>query len=40
MNIDISKVNEKGIVIDEVVSFGEEYIKNTPIQKLDNIKVF
>jgi uncharacterized metal-binding protein YceD (DUF177 family) len=39
MNIDISKVNEKGIVIDEVVSFGEEYIKNTPIQKLDDIKV-
>ena len=39
MNIDISKVNEKGIVIDEVVSFGEEYIKNTPIQKLDNIEV-
>lgn len=39
MNIDISKVNEKGIVIDEVVSFGEEYIKNTPIQKLDDIEV-
>lgn len=39
MNIDISKVSEKGIVIDDVVSFGEEYIKNTPIQKLDNIKV-
>ena len=39
MNIDISKVNEKGIVIDEVVSFGEEYIKNTPIQKLDDIVV-
>ena len=39
MNIDISKVDEKGIVIDEIVSFGEEYIKNTPIQKLDNVKV-
>ena len=39
MSIDISKVNEKGIVIDEVVSFGEEYIKNTPIQKLDDIEV-
>ena len=39
MNIDISKVDEKGIVIDETVSFGEEYLKNTPIQKLDNVKV-
>jgi uncharacterized metal-binding protein YceD (DUF177 family) len=39
MNIDISKVDEKGIIIDDTVSFGEEYIKNTPIQKLDNIKV-
>ena len=39
MNIDISKVDEKGIVIDDTVSFGEEYLKNTPIQKLDNVKV-
>ena len=39
MNIDISKVGEKGIVIDEIVSFGPDYIKNTPIQKLDNISV-
>ena len=39
MNIDISKVDEKGIVIDDTVSFGEEYLKNTPIQKLDDVKV-
>ena len=39
MNIDISKVDEKGIVLDDTVSFGEEYIGKTPIQKLDNIKV-
>ena len=39
MYIDLAKIDEKGIVIDDVVSFGEEYIKNTPIKKLDNIKV-
>ena len=39
MFVDLAKVDEKGIVIDDVVSFGEEYIKKTPIQKLDNIKV-
>ena len=37
--IDLSKVDEKGIVIDDIVSFGEEYIKNTSIQKLENVKV-
>lgn len=37
--IDLSKVDEKGIVIDDIVSFGEDYIKNTSIQKLDNVKV-
>ena len=39
MYIDLAKVDEKGIVINDTVSFGEEYIKNTPIQKLENIKV-
>ena len=39
MFIDLSKVDENGIVIDDVVSFGEEYIKNTSIQKLENVKV-
>lgn len=39
MFIDLAKVDEKGIVIDDTISFGEEYIKNTPIQKLDNVKV-
>ena len=39
MFIDLARVDEKGIVIDDTVSFGEEYIKNTPIQKLDNVKV-
>jgi uncharacterized metal-binding protein YceD (DUF177 family) len=39
MFVDLAKVDEKGIVIDDVVSFGEEYIKKTPIQKLDNVKV-
>ncbi len=39
MYIDLTKVNEDGIVIDDVVSFGEEYLKNTSIQKLDNVQV-
>ena len=39
MYIDLAKIDEKGIVIDDIVSFGEEYIKNTPIKKLDNIKI-
>ncbi len=39
MFIDLAKVDEKGIVIDDTISFGEEFIKNTPIQKLDNVKV-
>ena len=39
MYIDLAKIDEKGIVIDDVVSFNEGYLKNTPIQKLDNVKV-
>ena len=39
MFIDLAKVDEKGIIIDDTVSFGEEYIKDTPIQKLDDVKV-
>ncbi len=39
MYIDLAKIDEKGINIDDTISFGEEYIKNTPIKKLDNIKV-
>lgn len=39
MNIELSKVDEKGIVIDEIVSFNEDYLKNSQIQKLDNVKV-
>ena len=39
MTIDLSKVDEKGIVIDELVSFNDEYLKNTQIKELNNIKV-
>lgn len=39
MFIDLAKVDEKGIVIDDVVSFGPEYIENTSIQQLENVKV-
>ena len=39
MYIDLAKVDEKGIILDDVVSFGEDYIKHTSIQKLDHVKV-
>ena len=39
MYIDLAKIDEKGIVIDDTISFDESYIKKTPIKKLDNIKV-
>lgn len=39
MYIDLAKVDEKGIIINDTVSFGEEYIKNTAIKKLENVKV-
>lgn len=39
MFIDLAKVDEKGITIDDTVSFDESYIKKTPIKKLDNIQV-
>ena len=39
MYIDLAKVDENGVVIDDVVSFGDEYLKKTSIQKLDNVKV-
>ena len=39
MFIDLAKVDEKGITIDDTISFDESYIKNKSIKKLDNIKV-
>ena len=39
MFIDVSKVDEKGIIIDDIVSFNEDYLKHTSIKKLDNVKV-
>ncbi len=39
MIIDLNKVTEKGIKIDEVVSFGEEYLKNTSVKECNNVKV-
>ena len=32
MYIDLAKIDEKGIVIDDVISFDESYIKKTPIK--------
>ena len=34
MYIDLAKVDEKGIVINDIVSFGEEYIKNRNTKQL------
>jgi len=39
MNIELSKVDEKGIIIDKIVSFNDDYLKNSGIKKLDNVKV-
>ena len=39
MIIDLAKVDEEGIIINDVVSFGQEYIEKTAIQELNNIKV-
>lgn len=39
MFIDLAKIGENGVVLDTTVSFGEDYIKKTPIQKLDDVKV-
>ena len=39
MYIDLAKVDEKGINIDDTISFDKSYIEKTPIKKLDNIKV-
>ena len=39
MNIDLSKVDEKGIILDDIVSFNEEYLKKSQIKRLDNVKV-
>ena len=39
MFIDLSKIDEKGYDINETLSFGEEYIKNTAIKELDNVSV-
>lgn len=40
IEIDLSKVNsDNSIEIDTILSFGNEYISNTPIKKLDNVSV-
>ena len=41
MQIDLTKLNyEKEIIIDEVVSYSKEYLKNSDILALDNVQVF
>lgn len=39
MNIELSKVDEKGIVIDTTVSFDDTYLKKSQIKRLDNVVV-
>ena len=41
MQIDLTKLNyEKEIIIDEVVSYSKEYLKNSDILALDSVQVF
>lgn len=39
MIIDVTKISEKGIDINQIVSFDESYLKSTSISKLDNVSV-
>lgn len=38
MIIDLSKIDERGITIDETFSFDDNYLNKTSIKKLDNVK--
>ena len=41
MQIDLTKLNyEKEIIIDEIVSYSQEYLQNSDILALDNVQVF
>src|SRR5574344_218663 len=39
MFIDLNKITEKGIIIDQIVSFNEEYLNNSAIKELKDVKV-
>ena len=39
MNFNLNKVTADGILIDDYVSFSEDYLKLTTIKKLDNVHV-
>ena len=39
MEFDLNKVTSTGIIIDNYISFSEDYLKLTTIKKLDNVHV-
>jgi len=39
MQIDLTKIGEDGIKINDVISFSDTYLEHSDIQKLDNVKV-
>ena len=39
MYIDLAKIDENGIIIDDTVTFGPEYTNNTSIKELKDVKV-
>lgn len=39
MEFDLNKITEQGILIDTIISFGEEYLRVSEIKKLDNVHV-
>ena len=39
MEFDLNKITERGILIDTIISFDEEYLRVSEIKKLDNVHV-
>lgn len=39
MNIELNRIPKTGLLIDETVSFNDDFISHTDIQKLDNVKI-
>ena len=39
VNIELNRIPKTGLVIDETVSFNDDFIGSTDIQRLDNVKI-
>lgn len=39
MKFDLNKITERGIEINQTISFGEEYLMNSPIKQLNDVYV-